>query len=204
MVDADRERFRRAIATIDAANSDDPFTLAVDGVERPKELMHAEMATRWVRRLDPSASEELLLAARAHHIRRWLVPRADFPAGRSGYLRWRRAMHAFHAELTAAILEDCGYSRRAVERTAALVQKADLLRDGDADAQTLVDALSLVFLETQLDALLADLDEAQQRRALGRTWRKMSVQAQAAAMTLPLSEHAVATLTRLVDGFGDD
>lgn len=204
MVDADSERFARAIAAIDAANSDDPFTLVVDGVERPKEQTHAEMATRWVRRLDPSASEELLLAARAHHIRRWVIPRTDFPAGRSGYLRWRRALHAYHAELTAAILEDCGYPRRAVERTAALVQKADLLRDGDADAQTLEDALALVFLETQLDALLADLDDAQQRRALGRTWRKMSAAAQAAALTLPLSEHAVETLSRLLDGFGND
>ena len=204
MVDADSERFARAIAAIDAANSDDPFTLVVDGVERPKERTHAEMATRWVRRLDPSASEELLLAARAHHIRRWVIPRTDFPAGRSGYLRWRRALHGFHAELTAAILEDCGYPRRAVERTAALVQKAVLLRDGDADAQTLEDALALVFLETQLDALLADLDDGQQRRALGRTWRKMSAAAQAAALTLPLSEHAVETLSRLLDGFAND
>ena len=204
MVDADRERFRQAIAAIDAANSDDPFTLTVDGVERPKEQTHAEMATRWVRRLDAAASEELLLAARAHHIRRWLVPRADFPAGRSGYLRWRRALHALHAELTAAILEDCGYPRRVVERTAALVQKAELLRDGDAEAQTLEDALALVFLETQLDALLANLDQGQQRRALGRTWRKMSAAAQTAAMSLPLSEQAVETLTQLVDGFADD
>ena len=203
MVTLDSERFSRAIAAIDAANADDPFTLSVDGSELPKELTHSEMMTRWVQRMDPSASEELLLAARAHHVRRWMIPRDSFPAGRTGYLRWRRALHSVHAELAAAILEDCGYPRRSVERVAALIAKADLLQAGDADAQTLEDALSLVFFETQLEPLLDDLDERQLRRALGRTWRKMSAAGQEAARGLDLSERAVETLTNLVDGFAD-
>jgi len=200
---ADRERFERAIAAIDAANADDPFTLEIDGALRPKEQTHAEMMTRWVLELDPSASEELQLAARAHHIRRWMVPRSSFPAGRSAYLRWRRALHAVHAELAAAILEGCGYPRHSVERVAALIAKADLLQAGDADAQTLEDALSIVFLDTQLEPLLDDLDDRQLRRALGRTWRKMSSRGQAAARRLPLSQRAVDALRRYIDGFTD-
>lgn len=200
----DAERLERAIAAIDAANADDPFTLTVDGEALPKELTHAEMMTRWVLELEPEASEELRLAARAHHIRRWMIPRSTFPAGRTAYLRWRRALHSVHAELTAAILEDCGYPRRTVERVAALVQKADLLQAGDTDAQTLEDALSLVFFDTQLEPLLDDLDDRQLRRALGRTWRKMSPSGQIAARQLTLSERAVETLNRLVDGFADE
>jgi len=92
----------------------------------------------------------------------------------------------------------------AVERVASLVAKADLLQAGDPDAQTLEDALSLVFLDTQLEPLLDDLDDRQLRRALGRTWRKMSPNGQEAALTLALSERAVETLTRLVDGFADE
>ena len=199
---SDSTCFQQAIAAIDAANADDPFTLTVDGEALPKELTHAEMMTRWVLELEPEASEELLLAARAHHIRRWMIPRSTFPAGRTAYLRWRRALHSVHAELTAAILEDCGYPRRTAERVAALVQKADLLQAGDSDAQTLEDALSLVFFDTQLEPLLDDLDDRQLRRALGRTWRKMSPNGQAAALRLTLSERAVETLNRLVDGFG--
>ena len=113
----DQSRFDAAIAAIDAANADDPFTLEIDGTALPKELTHAEMMSRWVRFLDPDASEELLLAARAHHVRRWMISRTAFPAGRSGYLRWRRALHRVHAELAAAILEDHGYGRAAVERS---------------------------------------------------------------------------------------
>ncbi|MYE06951.1 MAG: DUF4202 domain-containing protein [Chloroflexi bacterium] len=197
-------RFDDAIAAIDTANAEDPFTLEIGGEALPKERTHAEMMTRWVRELDPQASEELLLAARAHHIRRWMIPRSTFPAGRSAYLRWRRALHSVHAELTAAILEDCGYPRRSVERVAALVAKADLLQTGDPDAQTLEDALSLVFFDTQLEPLLDDLDDRQLRRALGRTWRKMSANGRAAARGLDLSERAIETLTRLVDGFADE
>ena len=199
-----RRPFERAISAIDAANADDPFTLDVNGTALPKEQTHADMMTRWVLQLDPDASEALQLAARAHHIRRWMIPRSTFPAGRTAYLRWRRALHSVHAELTAAILEEVGYPRRTVERVAALVQKADLLQQGDADAQTLEDALSLVFFDTQLEPLLDDLDDRQLRRALGRTWRKMSPRGQRAAKSLPLSERAIETLTRLVDGFADE
>jgi hypothetical protein len=198
------DRFDNAIEAIDAANAEDPFTLNVGGESVPKEQTHAEMMTRWVQALNPEASEELLLAARAHHIRRWMIPRSTFPDGRSAYLRWRRALHAVHAELTAAILEDCGYPRRSVDRVAALVAKADLLQAGDPDAQTLEDALSLVFFDTQLEPLLDDLDERQLRRALARTWRKMSPNGQAATKRLSLSKRAVETLTRLVDGFADE
>lgn len=198
------DRFERAIAAIDAANADDPFTLEIGGEALPKEQTHAEMMSRWVLELDPEASEELQLAARAHHIRRWMIPRSTFPSGRTAYLRWRRALHAVHAELTAAILEECGYPRRSVERVAALVAKADLLQAGDPDAQTLENALSLVFLDTQLEPLLDDLDDRQLRRALGRTWRKMSPNGQEAARTLALSDRAIETMTRLVDGFADE
>ena len=79
----DDERFRRAIAAIDASNADDPNRITVRGEERPKELAHSELVTAWVHRLDPHASEPLLLAARAHHVRRWTIPRASYPTGRT-------------------------------------------------------------------------------------------------------------------------
>ena len=52
-------RFAEAIARIDAVNARDP---------RGYELPYAERLSAWVDRLDPDASEELRLAARAQHI----------------------------------------------------------------------------------------------------------------------------------------
>ena len=152
----DTERFRNAIAAIDAANAEDPNTIRVRGLERQKELAHAELVSEWVRRLRPQASEALLLAARAHHIRRWTVPRSSYPEGRGGYLRWRRDLHEMHARETANILRAHGYDQETIDRVARIVRKENLA--GDLDVQALEDALCLVFLETQLHDLARQLD----------------------------------------------
>ena len=141
------ERFRDTIRRIDAANADDPHSLIVDGESRPKELTHAAMLSDWVRRLRPDASEPLLLAARAHHILRWTIPRDDYPSGRHGYLRWRTALHAMHAAEVGRVLKEAGYGADEIARVQQLVRKHNLKRD--PEAQTLEDGLCLVFLETQ-------------------------------------------------------
>ena len=196
------DRYEAAVAAIDAANAGDPFTLEYGGRARPKEQLHAELMTGWILQLRPDAGEELLLAARAHHVKRWLVPRSEFPPGRQPYLRWRRAMHAVHAALAASILEPLGYSRSQLRRIEELIAKQSD-RAQDADAQALEDALSLVFFQTQLDATLPDLDEAQARRVLGRTWRKMSAEGRAAVRTLPLTDAGRAAMRAAIPDFDD-
>jgi len=165
-------RFERAIAAIDAANADDPYTIAVAGEERPKELAHAELVTTWVRRLRPDPSEELLLAARAHHLRRWAVPRASYPEGRAGYLRWRRDLHRIHARDVAEILQREGYDEASVRRVQDIVQKRNL--KSDPEVQVLEDALCLVFLETQLDELVERLEPEKAADVLTKTLEKMT------------------------------
>ena len=194
------DRYIAAIAAIDAANADDPFTLDYDGETRPKEQLHAELMTEWVLRLRPDADEALLLAARAHHVKRWLIPRPEFPPGRRPYLRWRQALHAVHAALAASLLEPLGYSRAELQRVEELIAKRPD-RAQDADAQALEDALSLVFFQTQLDATLPGLDEAQARRVLGRTWRKMSADGRGAVRGLPLSDAGRAAIRAAIPEF---
>ena len=189
-------RFERAVAAIDAANADDPSRIVVRGVVRPKELAHAELVTEWVRRLRPDASEELLLAARAHHVRRWEIPRDSYPDGRSGYLRWRRALHEVHAHVVGEILEDAGYETAAVERVQTIVRKRDLARD--ADVQALEDALCLVFLETQFDALADRLDAEKMDDVVRKTLTKMSDDGKRLALELDLGDEERAALARAI------
>jgi len=191
---ADTDRFKRAIAAIDAANADDPNVIVVRGRERAKELAHAELVTEWVRRLRPDASEELLLAARAHHVRRWEVPRDSYPDGRSGYLRWRRALHDLHADVAAAALADAGYEPAAIARVQAIIRKRGLTRD--AEVQALEDALCLVFLETQFGALAARLDTEKMDDVVRKTLVKMSDAGKQLASTLELDEQERAALER--------
>ena len=144
----DDDRLRRAIDAIDLANGADPTRIVVAGEERPKELAHAEMVTGWVRRLATDPSEELLIAARAHHLRRWTIPRSSYPTGRSGYLRWRGALHEQHAGDVALILREVGYDDTTIARVQSLVGKRGL--GTDPEVQVLEDALELELAERSL------------------------------------------------------
>lgn len=190
----DTDRFARAIAAIDAANAGDPNTIVVDGVERPKEQAHAELMTEWVERLDPDADEAQLLAARAHHLRRWSVPRSSYPEGRAGYLRWRTGLKRQHAEEVAAILTDAGYQDTVVDRVRDIVAKRGL--GTDPAVQTHEDALCLVFLRTQFDDLADQLGDDHTVEVLRKTLDKMSDLGRRTALDQPLSAHGRALLER--------
>jgi Domain of unknown function (DUF4202) len=182
----DADRFERAIAAIDAANAEDPTTIVVGGVERPKEVAHAELVSGWVTRLDPDPSEALLLAARAHHLRRWTIPRSSYPQGRAPYLKWRKALHEQHARDVAEILVVVGYDDATIERVQDLVRKRGLGRD--PEMQALEDAMYLVFIETQLADLAARMDPDKLPGVIAKTKQKMSPEAIGLALQLPLSD----------------
>ena len=112
----------------------------------PLALAQGRLAEAWVTRLDPDASDALRLAARAHHLRRWALPRSDHPEGRAGYLRWRKAQRDRHARDLAAILNDAGVDESVSARAAQVVAKQGL--GSDPEVQTFEDAVSLTFLET--------------------------------------------------------
>ena len=194
------DRLAAAFDAIDAANADDPNTIVVRGATRPKEQAHAELMTEWVERLRPDASEALRLAARAHHLRRWAVPRADYPEGRAGYLRWRKELHRRHADDVGRILGDAGYDDATVARVQALVAKKDQPAravSDDPDMRALEDALCLVFVETQFADLADRLDDDEKMvEVVRKTWAKMSPEGQALALTLPLRPADAALVQR--------
>jgi hypothetical protein len=175
------------MAAIDAANAVDPHRVMVDGVERPKELAHADVAERWVRRLDPMADEAQLLAARAHHLRRWVSPRADYPEGRAGYLRWRADQKRRQATEVNEILLAAGYDATMGERVAALVAKRGL--GHDPQVQTHEDALCLTFLQFQFTELADRLGDDHTVEVLAKTISKMSPAGLAATADLTLTDH---------------
>jgi hypothetical protein len=177
-------RFAAALEAIDKANAADPFTVPVDGEQVPKELVHARRMTAWVRRLDPAAGDLQLLAARAHHLRRWELARGEYPDGRAGYLRWRAAQKKKHAEQVGEILTACGYGEEEVARVGAIIRKEGLGRD--PQVQTHEDALCLVFVELQFEEVAEKLGEDKMVDVVRKTLRKMSPAAIDATLALPL------------------
>lgn len=188
------ERLERAIAAIDAANAGDPESIVVRGERRPKEQAHAVLMTEWVSTLDPEADEVQRLAARAHHLRRWSIPRSTFPDGRAGYLRWRTTLNRQHAAEVGKILAEVGYDEATIERVQHIIRKENLKTD--PAVQTHEDALCLVFLETQLVELLDRLDEDRAADVISKTLRKMSPNGIEVALGLPLDPRARAAVGR--------
>lgn len=186
-----------AIDAIDTINAEDPTPLLVRGATRPKALGEAELATEWVRQLDPAPSAALLLAARAHHLRRWEVPRSTYPTGRAGYLRWKNTLHRKHADDVATVLRQAGCGDDVVVRVQDLVRKRGL--GSNPDAQTFEDALCLVFLETQFDALAAKTDEETMVGVLVKSLAKMSPAGIAAAGQISFSDRESALLGKALE-----
>ena len=186
------DAYRGAAEAIDAANSADPTSVVVRGVEQPLALAHGRLAAEWIERLVPDADEAVLLAARAHHLRRWEVGRSSYPEGRWGYLRWRRDQKDRHARDVEAILTSAGYGPDAVGPVQSLLRREHV--STDPRAQAVEDAACLVFIETQLDDMIGRLDHARLIEVVRKTARKMSPAALDAVGELTLSDAAKALL----------
>lgn len=195
-------RFERAIGAIDAVHAEDPIRVDHAGRSLPREQLHAERASAWLRRLDPQAGELLRLAVRAHHLRRWQLPRSEYPEGRAGYHAWRRELQRRHAEETGAILGACGFESEEIERVQALIRKQGLGRD--PEVQHLEDVLCLVFVETQLEDFARRHSEDKVVEILAKSLRKMSPEGRAAAGSIELSSAAAGLLARAADRLGGD
>ena len=197
---SDTDRFQRVIRSIDQANGEDPNSEVVDGVAWPKEQLYGMRMQEWVEELDPGASEALRIAARSQHIRRWEIPRSDYPMDRRGYLRWRTTLYAFHADRASEILRDQEYDAETIERVRALLQKRNLR--ADTDVQTLEDAAALVFLVHHLDDFLERDDIAEEKAIdiIRKTWKKMTERGHEAASALALSDESTALLEKALAG----
>ena len=65
----------------------------------------------------------------------------------------------------------------------------------DSECQTIEDALCLVFLQYQFDALIAGTDSEKMVKIVQKTWAKMSEQGHQAALQLTYSPEAQAVLS---------
>ncbi len=180
------ERFSEAIKKIDAANQEDPRSETVDGRPQPRELLFAQRVYRWVEQLAENPSEELLLAARAHTLRRWMIPRDKYPKTTAGYHQWRSALAQFHAHEAESILRAVGYSDEMILKINAFITKKNWPDDKEACA--LEDADCLVFLETKLADYMDEWEESKAMRILRRTFRKMTPTGRKRVSELKLGE----------------
>lgn len=183
-------RYDAAVAAIDAANADDPTIIEVRGQRVALALIHGWLATEWIEQLVHEPDEPLLLAARAHHLRRWELRRDSYPVGRAGYLRWRRDQKIRHATDVAGILASCGYEPAEIERVQRLIRRESI--DG---MQAVEDAACLVFIETQLASMAERMERVQLVDVIRKTAKKMSTGGLELVARIPLGAQEVSLLS---------
>lgn len=189
-------RLEAAFRAFDEANAADPNKVAADGEEWPKELIYARQMTRWMERFAPDASEALKLAARCQHIRRWEIPRDNYPRDRVGYLKWRTELKHMHARIAGEILAEVGYDADTIARVQSLLKKERL--KSDPEAQTLEDVVCLVFLENWFADFAKQHEPDKIVDIVAKTWKKMSPAGHEAALGMAhkLPKDALALVER--------
>lgn len=190
----DQKRFADAIRRMDEANAEDPRTESVGGKEEARELLFARRVYEWVPKLMADPSEELLLAARGHTLRRWMIPRGRYPRTTSGYRKWRQELAVFHADQTAEILKEVGYCEATIARVRSLITRENWRNDPEGRA--LEDADCLVFLESKLDGYLDEWEENKAVNILKKTLNKMTPAGREFAGSLQLSHRCAELLRR--------
>lgn len=180
------DRLTQTLQRIDDQNRADPSMERVGDTAYPKALLYGLRMTEWLHRLQPNPSEVLQIAARGQHIGRWMIPRSDYPANRSGYLAWRTRLYGFHAEQVARIMRQTGYSEETIDLASRIIAKKGLRQE--PDAQLIEDVACLVFLNHEFERFAAEHPRDKIVEIVGKTWRKMSDLGRAAASSLPLSQ----------------
>ncbi len=196
------QRFERAIALFDAANSEDPRQdIDLDGKPCPRELLYSRRMTEMLERYAPEAPNPVKLAVRAQHIQRWKSPRASYPMDREGYLQWRTHLQRFHAETAGRLMRDAGYDDETIERVTKAVGKKG--RKINPETQLLEDVTDLVFIEHYMLEFVGQKPAYSEEKWLDiirKTWEKMSGDARAFALSgkLKLPESLVPLLTKAI------
>lgn len=198
---SDPQRFERTLALFDAANAEDPNQETADGKAWPKELLYGQRMTEMLERFAPDASEAVRLACRAQHIQRWKIPRKEYAMTPEGYQSWRTTLYKFHAELAGKFMQEAGYDAEMIERVKKVVSKRGL--KVNPETQMMEDVADLVFIEHYMlgfAAQKADYSEEKWLVIIRKTWKKMSDQAHAFAVSgkLKLPESLVPLILKAV------
>src|SRR6266566_5179048 len=155
----------------------------------------------WLQRLQPEASEELLLAALTHDMER-AFPGPDSPSLDPKQGVDNPTYNTAHSERSARIvsvyLREQGASEECIEEVARLIRAHEYGGDGDENLVQAADSLS--FLEVNVDVFLGWMDAGDERWNADAvdakfTWMYERIQIQQAReLAKPLYEEAMRKL----------
>lgn len=184
-----KTKLELAFERYDAYNQKDPHTFTWQGKTYPQEYFFALQLYNWVLKLNPKASEALLLASRSQHIGRWESPRENYPPDRVGYLSWRKEQGQIHAQKATQIMQELGYGPDEIAKVEHIILKKGI--KSNADVQTIENALCLVFLQFQYEDFHQKHEPEKVINILKKSLLKMDTQGHEHALTLNYSDQGL-------------
>ncbi|SHN27145.1 protein of unknown function [Cyclobacterium lianum] len=188
MTNNTKDRLKKTLAAFDAVNGEDPNQELVNGQPVPKELIYGIRMSEMLEEAYPDSGELLRLAARSQHIRRWAIPREEYPMDRKGYLLWRTRLKQYHGEIAGEIMQQNGYGADEIKKVVDLLNKRKLKTE--PDTQVLEDVICLVFLKYYFDPFINKHEDTKLVSILQKTWNKMSEKGRQLALSMPHSSQA--------------
>ncbi len=190
-------KLEAVINGIDEINATDPNQIIVNGSSYPNELIYGERMTEMLHQYQSESSDELQIAARGQHIKRWAIPRKDFPMDRKGYLKWRTQLKLMHGELLSEIMRENGYDEEAVEKVVTMVTKKKLKTD--PESKILEDVVCLVFLKYYFGEFIPKHDEPKVIDIVRKTWGKMTEKGHELALQLQLTDEETSIIKKALN-----
>ncbi len=167
----------------------------------PQGAQHLLQTEAWLQRLEPCASEALLLAALTHDMER-AFPGADSPSldPREGVdnPNYNIAHSERSAHIVSAYLHGQGASQESIEQVARLIRAHEYGGDNDENLVQAADSLS--FLEVNVDVFLGWMDAGDEKWNAGAVrakfrWMYERIQVpQARDLARPMYEEATRKL----------
>ncbi|MBL6449719.1 DUF4202 domain-containing protein [Fulvivirga sp. 29W222] len=186
-------RYSAVITAIDSINKQDPRIEVLDGESLPKEYLYSLRMSQMLEAYDDGANELLKIAARGQHIKRWAIPREDYPMDRKGYLAWRTQLKLMHGSLLRDIMQKYNYESKDIDSVADMVIKKKLKTD--KATSKLEDVACLVFLQYYFEDFAAQHPHDKILDILRKTWGKMSAKGKEMALKLDLSDNSKETIS---------
>lgn len=193
MKDAQFNLARKALMDI---HNEDPVQVVRNGQSIGDEGVYALRMVDRLYEFYPMATQELELAALAHHIKRWEIKRTVFAMDKQGYFQWRRQVAKHQLAITSDALAKVGLSDEDRDEVLKVLRKENLKTH--PLAQVIEDVACLVFIQYYLEPFAEPHETPKVVEILRKTMLKMSDRAIEEASRLPVSDKVKSFLNEAV------
>jgi hypothetical protein len=181
--------------TLNTVHSEDSIMETENDLTFPAELLYSQRMLLMLERVAPESSYILKIAAQCQHLRRWGIPRADYPLDRRGYLQWRRVVLEFQVKQATEIL-----NRLNMDESDIYLITDILKNQGNkmhVNSQNIEDTACLVFLKWYLFPFSIKHESSKVDDILKKTTRKMSERGLSLIQSIELTQSVNEIVSRI-------